>query len=107
MLRKVSSKPVRTTGRAGFLAHAAGKRSGKASIDLSSKGSDEETAQNRESGLRVFFGSLMGLGAGTFRDIGALCEARSLPFWAHCAPQHGRDRCSSQNTEMKVRGTSG
>jgi hypothetical protein len=46
-------------------AEVAGKLAGRAGIDLSGEGFDEETVQNRKSGLGALSGYVVGLGVGT------------------------------------------
>ncbi len=46
-------------------AQVAGQLTGKAGIDLSGEGSDDNTAQNRRSGLGALMGYATGLGVGT------------------------------------------
>ncbi len=46
-------------------AQMAGKLAGKVGIDLSGEGSDDNTAQNRRSGLGALMGYATGLGVGT------------------------------------------
>src|SRR5919206_16795 len=46
-------------------AQVAGELAEKAGIDLSAEGSDEETVQNRQSGLGALSGYVVGLGVGT------------------------------------------
>jgi hypothetical protein len=76
-------------------AEVAGRLAAKAGLDLSGEGSDEQTVQNRKSGLGALSGYVVGLGVGTaYGLIRPRSNDRSVPVhgvWLGLAAMAGSD----------------